>query len=83
MSNAKRRVKKTGFSGRGKYPAPSWAIEAAERYLDTLMADLTGNVMVELRPVAYCGPGSAGDRGAYVVEGYVGAHHVYHDVYPA
>lgn len=84
------KVRKKGFSQRAKYPAPAWAIEAAEGYVErTLDAypETIREVQAELRPVVYCGPGSAGDRGAYMLTCSVwfeGTGHDYfmRDLYP-
>lgn len=70
-----RKVSKRGFSAR-KYPAPEWAVTAANLRLEALMADEpVGNVSAELRCGAYIG----NDDVPYVLTTYIdGVHHLDH-----
>jgi hypothetical protein len=40
---------------------------ANDAVADFMVATASSRVLAELRPATYCGPGSAGDRGAYML----------------
>jgi hypothetical protein len=62
MSDVK--ITRRGFASR-KYPVPASVIEAANAQLERTITDEP--ILAELRPAVYCGPGSAGDRGSYML----------------
>ncbi len=58
------------ISRRGFRKAPADVKPRAEHLLDCYIADApfdTYAVLATLRPATYCGPGSPGDRGAWVL----------------
>ena len=58
---------KVKITRRGFRNAPSWAETRASRLVSEVAREFGGPVRAELRPATYCGPGSAGDRGAYML----------------
>lgn len=83
------KVTRRGFANRN-YPAPKWAVDQANVLIERVRDFDPGRctaIRAELRPAVYCGPGSAGDFGAYIVEMYVtwrdgATEHMLRDIYP-
>lgn len=71
------KVTRRGFSNR-KYPVPPIILYAAKAQLAKL-PEILGytpeRMHVTLRVATYCGPGSAGDRGCYMLDVYTGGPH--------
>lgn len=68
MSTNTMKITRRGFRSR-KYPVPADVLaEAEERIAATAEVTPGTSIMATLRPSVYCGPGSAGDRGAYTLE---------------
>lgn len=60
------KVRRTGF--RGRYAPPANVIAEAERLIQVQIdAGIIGTILADLHSAPYCGPGSGGDRGAYVL----------------
>jgi len=66
---------KPKISRRGFRNAPTAVTDNAAPIVAQFALDF-GATLAELRPASYCGPGSAGDRGAYMLSLHAaGGHH--------
>jgi hypothetical protein len=61
------KITRRGFKARN-YPVPADVIEQAEEHIAAEREHGAERILAELRISAYCGPGSAGDRGAYTLD---------------
>lgn len=67
------KITRRGFKSRNT-PVPADVLEQAEEFIAAERAYGAQNILAQLRPMTYCGPGSAGERGAYMLDLHAGRH---------